>query len=114
MRVFALLTFLLPALAFAAADKEGIRAKIKEHLKEVRGCYDEPASKNPSLKGKIIIDWSVDDTGKVTQAKVDEAKTTLKDPTVQSCLTDKFKSWTFPPAPKGQVVTASYPFVFSK
>jgi len=115
MRVIAILAILINVtIAIAAADKEGIRSKIKEHIKEIMGCYNGPVAKDPTLKGKIVIDWTVDYTGKVTQATVNDSKTTLKDQTVQSGLTDKFKSWTFPPAPKGQTVTASYPFVFSR
>src|SRR4051812_34651682 len=88
--------------------KVAVRSKIREHLKEIRACYMDQVAKTPDLKGKIVINWSIDETGKVTQIAVDDAKTDLKDPAVQSCLTDKIKSWTFQPAAKGKVEAVTY------
>jgi Cdc6-like AAA superfamily ATPase len=54
-------------------------------------------------------------TGKelVAKAVANKSKTSLKNVEVQKCLTDKFKSWAFNPAPKGEVIAISYPIEFS-
>ncbi len=113
-KIFLSLILTIPMAATASNGKEGIRSKIKEHLPEIQACYKNSLTQSPDNKGKIVVDWEVNDLGDVTKVTVNEKKTTLKDATVHSCITNNFKSWKFPPAPKGQVVTASYPFVFSK
>lgn len=98
-----------------SADREAVRRAVKTHLSEVKTCYDDAIKKDSKLgKGKIVIDFDVDDTGKVTSAKINEKKTTLKSRDVQQCLVGKFKSWTFPASPKGTIAAVSYPFVFQR
>ncbi len=113
VNILLVILLIVPTISLAV-DREEIRAKLREHLKDVKACYDASLSLNPELNGKIVIDWKVDDTGTVTKISVNSPKTTLKDTGVQSCVLEKLKAIVFPPAPKGGDVTISYPFIFSK
>jgi TonB family protein len=90
--------------------------KVKEHSEVVRACYTEALKKDVSLKGKLVVDWDVNDAGDVSRAEVNTAKSTLKSEAINNCLVEKLKSWKFAPAPapKGEVVSVSYPFSFDK
>ncbi|MDZ4660023.1 MAG: AgmX/PglI C-terminal domain-containing protein [Pseudomonadota bacterium] len=114
MRFSILLILFLSTSSFAATEREDVRSVVKEHLKDVKICYSEALAKKPEIEGKVVVDWTVSDTGAVTKVSINDAKTTLKDLEVQSCITEKFKSWKFPPAQKDQVITVSYPFVFTR
>lgn len=111
---------LLAALCFfansfvLAADKNQIRVKVKENLKEVNSCYKNALSLNPELEGKLILNWDINDKGEVANVTVDKAKTTLNNESVQACILEKVKTWKFPPAPLKQTISISYPFHFSR
>ena len=115
MKIFFILCCIFPALCLAESDVAvAIRAEVKGHLNDVKACYVSSLKQKPENEGKIVVDWEVSETGEVTKAVINEAKSTLKDTAVHLCITEKFKTWKFPAAPKGQVVTVSYPFVFTK
>lgn len=95
-------------------DREAIRQKIKEHIPEIRECYEKELRQKPELKGKIVVDFEVDSSGSAQKVSINEKKTQLKDPGVQACLIAHMKAWKFPPAPEGSVTVITYPFVFDK
>lgn len=101
-------------ISFAQVDKEAIRRKIKDHFPEVKECYSNSLKEKPELQGKVVVNFDVDDTGSVKNAKTDEVKSTLKDEKFNSCLTEKMQAWKFPAPPKGQIANISYPFIFTK
>lgn len=100
--------------SFATSNREVVQKKVKDHMKEITSCYSASLKKNPEIEGKIVVDWEINDAGEVIKISVNGDKTTLNDSTLHSCITDKFKTWKFPPAPKGQIFAISYPFIFSK
>lgn len=114
MKLVWIIVLLFPAMVFAKADQEAIRRVIRQHLGEVKSCYEASLAQNPGLTGKIVMDFEINDTGAVKKAEVNESKSSLKDLEVRKCLTDKFLTWKFKAAPKGELVAVSYPFEFSK
>ncbi len=117
MKYFLAVIVFLSITSFASNDRsnrEAIRLRIREHLEEVQSCYKTALIQNQTLDGKLVIHWVVDDQGAVKEVSMLEGKSTIKDTGMQSCITDMFKTWSFPPAPKGQVVSIDYPFVFKK
>lgn len=112
MLIFGLLS---ASVAFAGTRyQEDIRLKVKEHLNDVKMCYDDSLKKNPKIKGKVLVDWTINDKGAVTSVSINKEKTTLMDAEVQKCIVEKFNTWSFPPAPTGESVTISFPFTFDK
>ncbi len=117
MKYLIAIAVLLSITSFAANDRsnrEAIRLRIREHLEEVQSCYKTALVKSAELEGKIVVHWEVDDQGAVKEVSLLESKTTIKDSVMQTCITDMFKTWSFPPAPKGQVISIDYPFIFKK
>lgn len=91
-------------------DREKVRTVIRDHLRDVRTCYETALKTDKSISGKVIMDWEVGVGGKVT--KVSTFKSLH--PQVDKCLEEKIKAWKFPEPPTGQNAKIRYPFVFSE
>jgi hypothetical protein len=104
---------LLPLSLMANSNgvPEEVRSKIKQNVSSFKDCYIEALKTNSKLGGKVVLDWDVDEKGLVKRAVV--KLTTMKSTEVENCMVDKLKAITFSPAPAGQVINVTYPFVFS-
>lgn len=100
--------------AFAKLSREDVASKIREHLSEVTDCYTPSVQKGQPGEGRVAIDFVFNDIGKVIQSSINAERTTLKNPSLHSCLIKAIESWEFPKAPKGENVRVSYPFDFRK
>jgi len=94
-------------------DREGIRQVFLNNQKYLQECYVAALKKDKSLSGKMVIDLAITDGGKVTYAKVDDKRSTLKNKKFGGCVVKGVKSWTFPEPPPGQTVQVYYPVAFS-
>ncbi len=92
-----------------ALDKDIIRRIVRNHLNEVRYCYNQGLVRNPNLKGRVKVQFTIGPTGKVPVAVVQES--TLKDRNVAQCVAKAVKRWKFPKPRGGGNVVVSYPFV---
>jgi TonB family protein len=91
-------------------DKEAVAKVINSHLAEVQRCYEAALLKTPGLAGKVVLEWNISTAGKVTSSK--SKSSTLKDPSVESCILRALNNWQFPPA-RGNSVIITYPFIFN-
>jgi hypothetical protein len=91
-------------------DREAVAKVVNQHLQEVRGCYERALLKDPSLSGKVVLEWSISIAGKVVSAKTKSS--TLRNGEVEGCILNYLKQWQFPLA-HGGVVIISYPFLFN-
>lgn len=111
---FALLVSAAAAVAddqpdfFGSVDREAVRAVIRDHLREIRSCYEAGLKKNPRLSGRAVLEWDIGDGGKVTGTKVIRSV----EKSVDGCMTGQIAKWTFPTPPAGQVARVRYPFAF--
>lgn len=98
--------------------KEGVKKKparsggsvmktIRGNMNQVESCYGAVASKDPTIGGKIVMQWTLGASGKPSAARV--KKDTLKDKSVGQCIARKSKNWSFPP-PSGGVGVVSYTY----
>ncbi len=92
-------------------DREAIRRVIREHLREIRNCYERELQRQPDLYGKLVISWDIESGGRVSNAGVKDNST--GNARIGECLVAALRSWTFPDPPKNQIGRISYPFVFS-
>ena len=92
-------------------DKELIRGVIRDHLSQVRYCYEKALVRSPGLFGKVNTVWTIGADGRVRDAKVDS--TTMAHPEVSSCITSKILTWSFPRPRGGGTVVVRYPFIFT-
>jgi hypothetical protein len=92
-------------------DPELIRKVVHEHRAQIRTCYETQLTSRPSLAGKLVSAWTIDQSGSVTEAHTQES--TLRDPSVEGCVTSKIKTWRFPIPKGGGEVFVTYPFIFT-
>lgn len=92
-----------------ALDKDIIRRVVRGHINEVRSCYNKGLAKNPSLQGRVAVNFVITSTGKVGSAVVQESS--LKgDTSVGNCIKKAVKRWKFPKPRGGGNVIVTYPF----
>ena len=96
--------------AKGSISREEVARVINRHLKEVQFCYEKALIKDPGLRGKLVLEWTIKSSGSVGRVK--QKTSTLKSARVASCIISSLKRWRFP-KPRGGVVIVSYPFIFS-
>jgi outer membrane biosynthesis protein TonB len=89
-------------------DKDLIRRVVRAHIPEIRECYNAALQADPEARGKVVIDFTIGEEGKVTQAGV--ASSDMKDAAAPACMANAINGWLFP-KPDGGSVKVSYPFV---
>jgi hypothetical protein len=77
----------------------------------VQYCYEKNLIKDPSIKGKLTVEWTIRMNGSV--GRVRQKSSSLSSPAVAGCIMQSIKRWRFP-RPSGGVVVVSYPFIFSQ
>ena len=91
-------------------DKEIIRRVIKQHIAQIRYCYEKELVRSPGLFGKVATKFTIAATGFVQSAGVEQS--TLKNKEVERCITAKIRTWKFPKPKGGGIVIVKYPFIF--
>lgn len=91
-------------------DKEHIRSVVRTNLGEVRRCYNAGLSRDPTLKGRVVVRFTISSEGRVQKAVVTE--TDIPDPTMLACLLSVAEEFVFPEPDGGGNVVVTYPFVF--
>jgi TonB family protein len=90
-------------------DAGEVRHVINSRIAAIKMCYERQLRRNPTLEGRITIQFTIGGAGTVTSASATE--NTLGDAEVGSCVASTFRRFRFTP-PEGGSVTFSFPFVF--
>jgi len=98
------------ALVLGALDKSVIERVIKDHITQIRYCYQRELPKNPRLAGKVVVKFIIDGQGNVSQANTKE--TSMGSPAVEDCVNQRILQLKFPEPKGGGTVSVSYPFFF--
>ena len=98
-------------------SKEYLQARIREDFFPLaRACYETALAKQPTLRGRIVIDFMIVGDAKsggiVDQAKVNE-RTDIADAEFATCMRESMLSMVFAPPENNGWITVTYPFVFS-
>ncbi len=91
---------------------EDIRAIVMARRDEARACYDAAVKDHPGIEGDLVIQWTIDPKGAVTQVSLDTGRSQIVEPTVVSCVSDIIKKIQFAPSQGGFETRAYYPFNF--
>lgn len=100
-----------PRQIIGGLSKEEIARVVRRHQSEIRYCYETELQKNPSLRGKVAVQFVIDPVGGVSEANV--AESTMNNETAERCILGKIRNWKFPEPEGGGVVTVTYPWVFT-
>ncbi|MDP2340784.1 MAG: AgmX/PglI C-terminal domain-containing protein [Deltaproteobacteria bacterium] len=95
-------------------DREEIQRVVSRSMSQIKYCYERELNRDPSLKGKLVMSWTIDGKGLVASVVVVE--NTIGAPggaAVAACVSRITQRWTFPAPKGGGVVNITYPFVFS-
>jgi TonB family protein len=84
---------------------------IKTRIGAIRACYERELRRNPTLSGKVTIQFTIEERGNVSGVKVSE--NTTSDDAVGECVANAIQRFRFNPGPQGGSVSFSYPFVFA-
>jgi TonB family protein len=91
-------------------EKEVIAKIIKEHLGQIRYCYDRQLASDSALHGKVKVNFSIDSGGVVDSQSVGES--TMNNAMIEECILRRIATWKFPKPKGGTKVLVSYPFLF--
>jgi hypothetical protein len=91
-------------------DQQEIVKTIQRRIGGVQHCYERKLKRNPDLKGKIVIRFTIHPGGKVIDAKVVE--NTTGDPELGECIAAQIKAIRFPQTEGGETVV-TYPFILA-
>lgn len=91
-------------------DREAIRRVIREHINEIRSCYERQLQRTPDLYGKVVLQWDIVQGGQVRRASIKSSD--LPGATAE-CILSRLATWKFPEPPSDQIGRVAYPFVFS-
>lgn len=113
MKFILIAALLAPALTFATAfsDKNDPNKRIEKNQAQFRACYNDAQKNNPDLHGSLTLKWDINETGKVV--KVETVNSTFNSPELETCMIEHLKKIRFGPAPAGQIVHASHPFLYT-
>jgi hypothetical protein len=91
---------------------EDIRAMVMARRDEAWACYDNALKDHPGIEGGLVIAWTIDPKGNVTQADVDASRSQIVEPSVVACVSSIIKGIQFAASPGRFETTAFYPFNF--
>ena len=94
----------------ADVDQQKLGAFVKARFGLIKACYENALKRNPSLKGKISIRFTILETGGL--ADIVAAGNSLGSPEVAACIMNTMRTWRTQFRPSGPV-TVEYPFVFT-
>lgn len=91
-------------------DRNAIREVVRDHRDQLGFCFAWQLHQNPGLHGRITMDFTIGEDGRVTRAEVLDDQ--LGDETVLRCFRSVTTRMRFPP-PEGGEVSVHYPFELS-
>lgn len=93
-------------------DKSVIDRIVKRHLPQIRYCYEKTLKRSPDLAGKLVISFTIDADGAVSQTSIKSS--TLGSELVEGCVRSRFARMRFPAPTGGGIVKVAYPLVFAR
>lgn len=90
-----------------ASSAQAIQGVLAAQQGAMGGCYQLAKS---GTQGRMLVEFSIAPTGEVKGLKLKE--TTLKQPTVETCVMKHLGKMKFAPPVEGQTVQVRYPILF--
>lgn len=101
--------FEAPSGTSGSMDKSSVRGVIRQHINEVKGCYEAALVTDPTLFGRLMVQFTIAASGDVISSVLQSS--TLHSPAMETCAVEAVKRWRFPRPKGGGIVIISYPFV---
>ncbi|MEL6544217.1 MAG: AgmX/PglI C-terminal domain-containing protein, partial [Myxococcota bacterium] len=91
-------------------DSAAIAKVVRRRIRSLQDCYEKELKRDPSLAGKIEVEFTIGEDGRIEEAGV--SNNTMGSDAVGSCIVSRVRRWRFP-TPDGGSVTVNYPFIFT-
>ncbi|MEZ4254452.1 MAG: AgmX/PglI C-terminal domain-containing protein [Polyangiales bacterium] len=92
-------------------DQSEVTKVIKGAQSALKRCYDTELKTNPAVKGKVVIEFTIEPTGTVSKSRAVENSSGSS--SLGSCVEAAIKRLRWRKGPEGGSVTYQYPFVFA-
>jgi TonB family protein len=90
-------------------DKKTVAATIRRRQEGFQGCYETALKANSKLAGKLVVEFTIAEDGRVSEARV--VKDGVGSAEVSSCVLSLLKRLKFPPPEDGEVpITNAFVF----
>jgi hypothetical protein len=96
---------------FSGLTKAEIDRVVRSRSGLMKACYQRELNRSPGLGGTIVVTFRIKPDGTVQSARVVPGKSTLRNSSVESCVTRQITGLKFPPKGGGVV---NYPLIFSQ
>lgn len=93
-------------------DLDLVAEVIKKNLGQIRFCYEQGLQSEPSLSGKVTVEFVIGGSGQVKTAGV--RNSSLGSQMVDDCIVSRLRSWRFALPAGGSDVKVVYPFSFKR
>ena len=91
---------------------QDIRTIVMAHRDEARKCYDDGLKTYPGVEGDLDVKFTIDPKGNVTDAMVNDEKSSIHATAIGDCVVGIIKKIHFAESQKGFETRAHYPFNF--
>lgn len=98
-----------PGEPIPAWIREMIRKRVRDRLPELEGVYANAIRQNGDLKGRMLVRFRINPSGKIEVAQ--SVEESFHNAAFVDAVLVKIRRWTFEP-PAGRTVEVLYPFVF--
>ncbi|MDQ7064574.1 MAG: AgmX/PglI C-terminal domain-containing protein [candidate division KSB1 bacterium] len=85
-------------------DIDAVAAIVKSHNAAIQYCYQRELKRNPNLRGKVVVRFIIDASGKVVEVSI--VSSTLRNRRVERCIVNRIKRWNFGAIEKSKGNTA--------
>ena len=96
---------------FSGLTKAEIDRVVKSRSGLMKACYQRELNRAPGLGGTLVVSFRIKADGTVQSARVVPGKSTLRNSSVESCITRQITGLKFPAKGGGLV---NYPLIFSQ
>ena len=76
---------------FGNRDSDEISIVINQHNAAIQSCYDRELKRNPDLKGKLVVRFTITTDGRVKNVNL--ISSTLNNSRVERCIVGKIRRW---------------------
>ena len=90
---------------------EVIQRTVRQSFAKYHACYDAELAKDPTLRGRVSVAFTIDKSGTPTAVKSEASDLPNKE--VIACVTKVFEGLSFP-SPGGGTVSVVYPLSFER
>lgn len=70
---------------------DDVSAVVKGHNSAIQYCYQRALKRNPGLRGKVVVRFTISPAGSVSHVEI--VSSTLRNSRVESCIINRIKRW---------------------